>query len=81
MKVPAAILCFKVKGGKNEAQKFIESSKGIKFAESFGSPKSTLNYCCKQIYRFATEEEKQREGITDTFFRLSPGLEEPEYIL
>ena len=81
MRVPAAILCFKVKGDLNHIEKFNSSFNTIKFTESFGSTKTTLNYSCKQTHRFATEEEKQLEGITENFFRLSPGLEEPEDIL
>ena len=40
-----------------------------------------MNYSIKQTHRYVTEEEKFKEGITYNFFRLSPGLEEPEDLM
>lgn len=81
MRVPTGIMSLKIKGGVKEVDKFCNSVKNIKFSESFGGTKTIMNYSFKQTHRFATEEEKRMEGITDNFFRLSVGLEEPEDIL
>jgi len=53
----------------------------VMFAESLGGPETLLTYPRTQTHESIPEETRQKLGITETFLRLSVGLEDAEDII
>lgn len=53
----------------------------ITYGESLASPETLLAYPKTMSHGSLTQEERARLGITDTFFRLSVGLEDPQDVI
>lgn len=53
----------------------------IMFAESLGGPETLITYPRTQTHESLKEETRQKLGITDTFLRLSVGLEHADDII
>lgn len=53
----------------------------IMFAESLGGTETLITYPRTQTHESLKEETRQKLGITDTFLRLSVGLEHPDDII
>jgi cystathionine gamma-synthase len=58
------------------AQRVLGNVKIIKFAESLGGVDSLITYPVTQTHADVPEPDRERKGITDTFLRLSVGLED-----
>ena len=62
-------------------QKILRDVDMIMFAESLGGTETLITYPRTQTHESLTEETRQKLGITDTFLRLSVGLEHPDDII
>lgn len=60
---------------KETALRVLQNVKVITFAESLGGPETLITYPATQTHRDVPEAERERLGITDTFLRVSIGLE------
>ena len=58
-----------------KAVKILESVKLIRFAESLGGVESLITYPMLQTHGDVPVEIRERLGITETFLRLSVGIE------
>jgi methionine-gamma-lyase len=80
MQGAGGVLSFHIKGGKREAQAFINRLKLIKIAVSLGDAETLIQHPATMTHAVVPEEERQRMGITDSLIRLSVGLEDTEEI-
>jgi cystathionine gamma-lyase len=71
----SGMVSFKIKGGKSEAAKFLDSMKVISHAASFGGAHSLACLPASITHIFLTAQEKEEAGITDSLIRVSVGLE------
>lgn len=62
-------------------EKLLSSLDMIMFAESLGGTETLITYPRTQTHESLTEETRQKLGITDTFLRLSVGLEHVDDII
>ena len=69
-----AMLSFAV-DTKETALQILDKVKLITFAESLGGPESLITYPATQTHCDVEAEERERLGITDSFLRMSVGLE------
>ncbi|HEX3077653.1 MAG TPA: PLP-dependent aspartate aminotransferase family protein [Lachnospiraceae bacterium] len=63
------------------AQKLLAGVDMIMFAESLGGTETLITYPRTQTHESLTEETRQKLGITDTFLRLSVGIEHVDDII
>ena len=63
------------------AQQILAKVKLITFAESLGGPESLITFPATQTHADVPEEERLRLGITDSFLRMSVGLEKAEDLI
>jgi cystathionine gamma-synthase len=75
------IVSFELTGGRAQANAFTEAAKGIAFAPTLGDVGTTLSHAASSSHRALTPEQRAAIGITEGFFRVSVGLEEPEALL
>lgn len=69
-----AMLSFAV-DTKETALQILDKVKIITFAESLGGPESLITYPATQTHCDVAAEEREKLGITDSFLRMSVGLE------
>lgn len=62
-------------------EKVLSAVDMVMFAESLGGTETLITYPRTQTHESLTEEIRQKLGITDTFLRLSVGLEHPDDII
>ena len=65
-------------GGREQADRLIQSLHHIPFAPSLGDVQTTLSHPCSTSHRGQDPEMLQKLGITPGLIRLSVGLEDPE---
>lgn len=69
------MLTFQVKD-KETALRILSNVRLIRFAESLGGTETLITYPYTQTHADMSEEERRRNGITDTTLRLSVGIED-----
>ena len=74
------IVSFKVKGGKKEAWKLIDSTKFLSITANLGDTKSTITHPASTTHGRLTDEQKAAAGISDSLIRIAVGLEDIEDI-
>lgn len=75
------VVSFKVKGGYEEALRFIKRLKIVKRCPSLGGVESMASLPAKSAAMFIEPEHRSRLGITDNLVRLSVGLEDVEDLI
>ena len=75
------MISFDVKGGENEAFKFLNSLKLIKLAVSLGSTESLAEHPATMTHVDVDVKLKQKLHITSKMIRLSIGVEHYEDII
>ncbi|MDD3420430.1 MAG: cystathionine gamma-synthase [Candidatus Gastranaerophilales bacterium] len=81
MKGFGGMISFKIKGGYEEAEKFVTSLKIFSLAESLGGVESLVSYPAAMTHASVPPEERKKRGITDNLIRLSVGIENAEDLL
>jgi cystathionine beta-lyase/cystathionine gamma-synthase len=74
------MLCFELRGGRAEVNRFLRAAQGIPFSPSLGHATTTCSHPATTSHRYVSKEEKQRQGIGDGLIRLSVGIEDLEGI-
>ena len=69
------MISFYVKGGEEEAFKFLNQLKLIKLAVSLGSTESLVQHPASMTHVGVCPELRAKLGITDSLIRLSVGVE------
>jgi O-succinylhomoserine sulfhydrylase len=70
------VMAFRVKGGKNEAWKFIDATRVVSITANLGDVKTTIVHPATTTHGRISEQERQEAGITDNLIRVAVGLED-----
>lgn len=69
------VLSFELKGGREEAWRFIDSTRMISITANLGDVKTTITHPATTTHGRLSPEDKARAGITENLVRLSVGIE------
>ena len=75
------MLSFLVRGGREQAWKFIDATRMISITANLGDVKTTITHPATTTHRQLTEDEQRRVGVAPEAIRLSVGIEDIEDIL
>ena len=76
----SGVLSFRIKGGREEAWKFIDGVQFLSITANLGDTKTTITHPATTTHGRLSEEDKARSGITENLIRISVGLESVEDI-
>jgi cystathionine gamma-lyase len=74
----SGMISFRIRGGKEEADKFLTSTRLFALAESLGGVESLAEHPAQMTHGSIPEAERAILGIGDNLIRLSVGVEEEE---
>ena len=72
------MVSFELTGGRRQANAFTRGAEGISFAPTLGDVGTTLSHPASSSHRALTPDERAGLGLSEGFFRVSVGLEDPE---
>jgi len=75
------MLSFRIKGGFEEANAFLQNIKIFTLAESLGGVESLAEHPSKMTHAGLSEEHRNAVGVTDNLIRLSVGVEGADDLL
>lgn len=75
------VLSFRVKGGREQAWQFIDSTKVLSLTANLGDVKTTIVHPATTTHGRLSDEEKQQAGITENLIRIAVGLEDIKDII
>ncbi|SER26391.1 methionine-gamma-lyase [Piscibacillus halophilus] len=75
MRLGAGVISFKVRGGKKEAQNFLNQLSFLKIAVSLGDAETIIQHPATMTHAVIPEETREKMGISNTLIRMSCGLE------
>ncbi|MCR5199897.1 MAG: O-acetylhomoserine aminocarboxypropyltransferase/cysteine synthase [Saccharofermentans sp.] len=75
------VLCFGVKGGRDQSIKFMDSLKFATIATHVADCKTLLLHPASHTHRQLTDEQLKEAGIAPDLIRFSVGLEDPDDII
>ncbi|WP_409296968.1 methionine gamma-lyase [Peribacillus sp. SCS-26] len=75
MKAGGGLISFEIKGGKQDAQAFLNSLKLVKIAVSLGDAETLIQHPASMTHAVIPAAEREAMGITEQMLRLSLGLE------
>jgi O-succinylhomoserine sulfhydrylase len=70
------VLSFRVKGGREEAWRFIDATKMLSLTANLGDAKTTIVHPATTTHGRLSDEAKAAAGITDNLIRIAVGLED-----
>lgn len=71
------MVSFELTGGRAAANAFTRAADGLNFAPTLGDIGTTLSHPASSSHRALTPENRARLGLSEGFFRVSVGLEDP----
>ena len=75
------MVSFELEGGRAAANAFTRAADGLSFAPTLGDVGTTLSHPASSSHRALTADERAGLGLSEGFFRVSVGLEEPDALL
>ena len=75
------MVSFEVAGGRAAANALVRAAEGINFAPTLGDIGTTLSHAATSSHRKMSAEEREDLGMTEGFFRVSVGCEDPETLI
>ena len=81
MRAGGGLISFTIKGGKEEAQSFMDHLSLIKIAVSLGDAETLIQHPATMTHSGVPEEERLQMGISDSLLRLSIGLEHADDLI
>ncbi|MDE4131785.1 aminotransferase class I/II-fold pyridoxal phosphate-dependent enzyme [Phaeobacter sp. QD34_3] len=75
------MVSFELEGGRAAANAFTRGADGLSFAPTLGDVGTTLSHPASSSHRALTAEERAALGLSEGFFRISVGLEDPTALL
>ena len=75
------MVSFELDGGRAAANAFARGAEGLSFAPTLGDVGTTLSHPASSSHRGMTAQERTAAGLSEGFFRVSVGLEEPGALL
>lgn len=71
------MVSFEITGGRAEANAFASAARGLNFAPTLGDVGTTISHPASSSHRALTAEKRAALGMSEGFFRVSVGLEDP----
>lgn len=75
------MVSFEIEGGRAEANAFTRAAEGLSFAPTLGDVGTTISHPATSSHRALTPENRAALGMSEGFFRISVGLEDPDVLL
>ena len=75
------MVCFEIGGGRAAANRLVRAASNIAFAPTLGDISTTLSHPATSSHRELDTEALGRLGISEGFFRISVGVEDPEMLV
>ncbi|MCC5974333.1 MAG: PLP-dependent transferase [Rubellimicrobium sp.] len=75
------MLSFELEGGRAAANALVRACPDIPFAPTLGDVATTLSHPASSSHRGLTPEGRAEIGVTEGFFRVSVGIEEPDLVI
>ena len=75
------MMTFDMKGGLENARKFLKTVKVFACAESLGGVESLIEHPAIMTHASVPKENREKLGITDGFIRLSVGIEDAQDLI
>ncbi|MEZ0465542.1 PLP-dependent aspartate aminotransferase family protein [Phaeobacter sp. SYSU ZJ3003] len=75
------MVSFELEGGRAAANAFTRAADGLNFAPTLGDVGTTLSHPASSSHRALTPVERAGLGLSEGFFRVSVGLEDPAALL
>jgi cystathionine gamma-synthase len=75
------MVSFEIGDNRIDANKFIENIEGIAFAPTLGDIGTTISHPGSSSHRYLNLSARKELGISEGFFRVSVGLEDPDKIV
>ncbi|GGH17998.1 cystathionine gamma-synthase [Cribrihabitans marinus] len=72
------MVSFELDGGRAAANAFTRAAEGLSFAPTLGDVGTTLSHPASSSHRALSAETRAELGLSEGFFRVSVGLEDPE---
>ncbi|TDE38270.1 trans-sulfuration enzyme family protein [Antarcticimicrobium sediminis] len=72
------MVSFELTGGRAAANAFTRAAEGLSFAPTLGDVGTTLSHPASSSHRALSAQERAALGLSEGFFRVSVGLEQPE---
>jgi cystathionine beta-lyase/cystathionine gamma-synthase len=72
------MVSFEIGGGRVAANAFTRAAEGLSFAPTLGDVGTTISHPASSSHRALTAEQRADLGISEGFFRISVGLEDPQ---
>lgn len=77
----ANMVSFEMEGGRPAANAFTRTASELAFAPTLGDVGTTISHPNSSSHRNISEGERLSNGITEGFFRVSVGLEDPDALI
>ena len=75
------MLSFELEGGRAAANAFTRAADGLAFAPTLGDVGTTLSHPASSSHRALTSDDRAALGLSEGFFRVSIGLEDPDALM
>jgi cystathionine beta-lyase/cystathionine gamma-synthase len=75
------MLSFEINGGRAQANAFAKGAEGIAFAPTLGDVGTTLSHPASSSHRALSSDQRAAMGVSEGFFRVSVGLEDPDALI
>ncbi|MFK7744933.1 MAG: PLP-dependent aspartate aminotransferase family protein [Roseobacter sp.] len=72
------MVSFELDGGRAQANAFTRAAEGLSFAPTLGDVGTTISHPASSSHRALTAEKRADLGMSEGFFRVSVGLEDPD---
>lgn len=78
---PGNMMSFEIAGGRAAANAMTRAAADLPFAPTLGDVGTTLSHPASSSHRALTEDGRTALGISEGFFRVSVGLEDPQLLI
>lgn len=78
---PGNMVSFELNGDRAQTNVFTQAMSDLSFAPTLGDVSTTLSHPVSSSHRSVADTDRRALGITEGFFRVSVGLEEPDSLL
>lgn len=78
---PGSMISFDIRGGEEEAFRFLDALKIVKLAVSLGGTESLAEHPYSMTHCDVSEEDKLNFGINESLIRMSIGIEHPDDLI
>lgn len=75
------MVSFELAGGREAANAFTKAAAKIAFAPTLGDISTTLSHPASSSHRALTPDARAKLGMSEGFFRVSVGIEDPEFLV